>query len=325
MISSKITARIKRKALDLGFSGVTIAKARRLDDEALQLEKWLNQNHHGNMSYMENYFEERVDPTKLVPGTKSVISFLYNYYSEEIQEDSSAPKISKYAYGRDYHKVIKGKLKNLFNWVKDQFGDVNGRYFVDSAPILERDWAKISGLGWTGKNTLLITPQKGSYFFLAELLIDIELDYDHPIKDYCGTCKRCIDACPTDAIAPEGYLLDSNKCISYLTIELKDEIPLEFNGKLDNWMYGCDICQQVCPWNRFSSAHNEPDFLPRKDLLKIKKEDWLSLSEDEFDYLFNGSAVRRTKFSGLKRNIEFLQKSHWYSENNKRNNSPNQS
>jgi epoxyqueuosine reductase len=231
---------------------------------------------------------------------------MYNYYNPTKQQDPSAPKLSMYAYGRDYHKVVKNKLKSLFNWLQEEVGDINGRYFVDSAPILERDWAKKSGLGWIGKNTLLISPQKGSYFFLAEIICDVEFIYDQPIKDYCGTCKRCITACPTDAISPEGYLLDSNKCISYLTIEHKEQISSEFQDQMENWMYGCDICQQVCPWNRFSTTHQENDFLPKEEVINKTKEDWKSLTENEFDILFNGSAVKRTKYKGLKRNIDFL-------------------
>lgn len=300
------TSFIKESAYALGFTSIGIARAEAMTQEAIHLREWLNLGYHGTMAYMENHFDKRTDPTLLVPGAKSVIVLLYNYYTEQEQSDSTAPKISKYAYGRDYHKVIKKKLKSLFHSIQEEYGDVSGRYFVDSAPVLERDWAARAGVGWVGKNTLIIHPRHGSYFFLATLIIDMELDYDSPIKDYCGTCTACIDACPTDAIDSEGYLMDGSKCISYLTIELKDEIPETFKGKMENWMYGCDICQEVCPWNRFSTEHDEPDFIPGVNLLDMKLEEWQNLSEEQFDQLFMGSAVKRTKFSGLKRNIDFL-------------------
>jgi epoxyqueuosine reductase len=306
MNKEQLTYLIKNQAFEFGFSGVTIAKAEFMDEEARKLEQWLNMDNHGTMSYMENHFDKRVDPTKLVPDAKSVISLMYNYYTPEKQKDPEAPKISQYAYGRDYHKVVKKKLKALFHRIKEAAGSVDGRYFVDSAPVLERDWAKRSGLGWVGKNTLLINPTKGSYFFLSEIICDLELDYDHPIKDYCGTCTRCIEACPTDAISQHGYVMDSSKCISYLTIELKEEIPYAFKSKMENWMFGCDICQQVCPWNRFSTKHNEPEFEPKEELMSKSALEWKTLSEDNFEKIFNGSAVKRTKFKGLKRNIEFL-------------------
>ena len=297
---------IKEKATELGFFLCGISKAEFMEEEAKNLENWLNQNHHGEMSYMANHFDKRVNPTLLVPGAKSVISLAYNYYSDEKQDDVEAPKISMYAYGKDYHKVVKKKLLSLFEWIKTTFGDVDGRVFVDSAPVLERDWAKRSGIGWIGKNTLLINPKKGSYFFLAEIIIDLDLYYDDPITDYCGTCTRCIDACPTEAISPSGYFIDGSKCISYLTIELKDAIPTEFTDKMANYMFGCDICQQVCPWNRFSTPHDEEAFLPKPDLLSMTKTDWQELTIPIFDTLFEGSAVKRTKFQGLKRNIDFL-------------------
>ena len=296
---------IKDKAYDLGFQMVGVSKAGFLEEEAPRLEDWLNKNYHGEMGYMANHFDKRLDPTKLVPGAKSVISLLYNYYPEQ-KQDSSAPKLAKYAYGKDYHYVIKHKLKDLLYWMQDEIGAVDGRVFVDSAPVLERDWAKRSGLGWIGKNTLLINPKKGSFFFLAELIIDLELEPDGPMKDYCGTCTRCIDACPTQAIAPEGYFMDGSKCISYLTIELRENIPPQFKGKMDGWMFGCDICQDVCPWNRFSSPHSEEDFNPADGLLDMKASDWEELTEEVFRKVFRKSAVKRTKFSGLKRNLDFL-------------------
>lgn len=302
----KNTLLLREEAHRLGFSFVGIAKAERLDTEAKRLEAWLNQGAHGKMSYMENHFEKRVDPTKLVPGAKSVVSLMYNYFTEEKQADSTAPKISKYAYGKDYHFIIKHKLKSLLQFLQQEIGEVDGRCFVDSAPVLERDWAKRSGIGWVGKNTLLIHPKAGSYFFLAELIIDLELEPDTPIKDYCGTCRKCIDACPTEAISPEGNLVDGSKCISYLTIELKENLPTAFQDKMDNWMFGCDICQEVCPWNRFSSPHSEPAFEPHPDLLSMKKEDWEELTEEVFRTVFKKSAVKRTKYLGLKRNIDFL-------------------
>jgi epoxyqueuosine reductase len=298
---------IKYKSESLGFSGVGIAKAEFLEEEADKLKQWLGLGYHGKMSYMENHFEKRTDPRLLVEGTKSVISLMYNYYTPENQNQDDY-KISKYAYGRDYHKVIKKKLKTFFRAIEDEFGAFQGRYFVDSAPIMERDWAKRAGLGWIGKHTLLINPKKGSYFFLAEMLVDFELTYDAPIKDFCGSCKKCIEACPTDAIASEGYVLDASKCISYLTIELKDDIPDEFKGRTESWIFGCDICQDVCPWNRFSSEHDEPEFAAKAEIINNNPQEWESLDEDEFSSIFEGSAVKRTGYNGLKRNIEFVKK-----------------
>ena len=298
---------IRDEATRLGFSFIGFAKARQLDKEARQLEQWLNQGYHGEMHYMENHFEKRIDPTKLVPGAKSVVVLMHNYFPKEKQNEN-APKIARYAYGEDYHFVLKRKLKDLLLFINENIGEVHGRCFVDSAPVLERDWAKYAGVGWTGKNTLLINPKAGSYFFLAELIIDLELEPDSPMKDYCGTCTRCIDACPTDAISPEGYLLDGGKCISYLTIELKNAIPESFKGKMENWMFGCDICQEVCPWNRFSKPHQEPAFKPHPDLLEMEKQEWEEITEEVFQKLLKKSAVKRTKFKGLKRNIEFLKK-----------------
>ena len=297
---------LKNRAYELGFEFVGISKAEELTQEALRLEKWLNKGYHGKMGYMENHFDKRIDPRNLVEDSKSVVTLLYNYYTPEVQHDESAPKISKYAYGADYHDVIKEKLKQLLDDFRQKVGDVHGRCFVDSAPVMEREWAKRSGTGWLGKNTLLIHPKRGSYFFLAEIILDIELESDGAIKDYCGRCTRCIDACPTEAIAPSGYLLDSSKCISYLTIELRDALPSEFQGKMDNWMYGCDICQDVCPWNRFAQKHAEPAFTPHPDLLNMNKQDWQELTEDVFKKVFSKSAVKRTKFQGLARNISFL-------------------
>jgi epoxyqueuosine reductase len=298
---------VKSLASEMGFSFTGISRAERLDEEARKLEEWLNRGMHGKMGYMENYFEKRVDPSKLVPGAKSVVSLMYNYYTEKEQSDPEAPKISKYAYGKDYHRVVKDKLFSLVKQIEEALDvTIEGRCFVDSAPVLERDWAKRSGIGWTGKNTLLIHPKAGSYFFLAELIIDLPLAADQPMKDYCGTCRKCIDACPTDAIDDEGYLLDARKCISYLTIELKEAIPPTFKGQMENWMFGCDICQEVCPWNRFSERHEEEQFEPHEDLLDMKKEDWEELTEEVFRKVFKKSAVKRAKFEGLKRNIRFL-------------------
>jgi epoxyqueuosine reductase len=303
---AKNTALIKQKAQELGFFYCGISKAEFLEEEAPRLEAWLKQQRHGKMSYMENHFDKRLDPRLLVDGAKSVISLLLNYYTEEKQTDLTAPKISKYAYGEDYHDVIKGKLRELLQFIETEIGEVSGRVFVDSAPVMDKAWAKKSGLGWIGKNSNLIHPKSGSFFFIAELIIDLELEADGPIKDYCGTCTRCIDACPTDAII-EPYVVDGSKCISYLTIELKDAIlPSEFQGKMDSWAFGCDICQDVCPWNRFSLMHNEPRFSPSQNLLQLSKSDWHDLSEEVFNELFRLSAVKRTKYNGLKRNIDFL-------------------
>lgn len=298
------TRLIKEEARRLGFSFCGVSKAGFLDDEARRLERWLQQGMHGQMGYMENHFDKRLDPTKLVEGAKSVVSFLYNYYTPQQQQHADAPKISKYAYHTDYHFVVKDKLKQLLQFITDTIGEVHGRAFVDSAPVMERAWAKKSGLGWTGKHSLLINKQRGSYFFLGELIIDLELEPDAPIKDYCGTCTACIDACPTEAITP--YWVDGSKCISYLTIELKDEIPAEFKGKMDNWAFGCDICQQVCPWNSFSQPHNEPEFEPHPDLMTMDARQWHEITEDVFKQLFKNSPVKRTGYKGLKRTLTFL-------------------
>lgn len=304
------TTLLKTEAARLGFEQVGISKAERLDDVALHLDRWLKKGFHGKMHYMENHFEKRLDPRKLVPGAKSVVSLSYNYYSSQEQKESEAPKISMYAYGEDYHFVLKRKLKELVNTLHSEIGSFNARVFVDSAPVMEREWAARAGLGWIGRHTLAIHPRKGSYFFLAEIILDVDFEYDHPMKDHCGTCTKCIDACPTDAISPSGYVLDASKCISYLTIELKDSIPAEFKGKMENWMFGCDICQQVCPWNRFSQQNTEECFEPTEKLLDMKKADWQELTEELFRDLFKKSAVKRTKFGGLKRNIAFLESKH---------------
>lgn len=299
------TQLIKTESKRLGFDYCGISKADFLEEEAPRLENWLNNNMHGQMSYMANYFDKRLDPRILVPGAKSVISLLLNYYPSETQEDPTAPKISKYAYGKDYHFVIKEKLNELLEYIKENIGEVDGRVFVDSAPVMDKAWAKKGGLGWVGKNSNLINKNSGSFFFIAELIVDLELEYDGAIKDYCGTCTRCMDACPTDAIiAP--YVVDGSKCISYFTIELKENIPNEVKGKLDNWMFGCDVCQDVCPWNRFSKPNTEKQFLPANELLEMSKNDWQELTEDTFKRVFKDSAVKRTKFSGLTRNINFI-------------------
>ncbi len=308
MDKSTSTILLKKLAANYGFANIGIAKAEFMEEEAHRLTDWLAQGNHGQMAYMENHFDLRVDPTKLVPGAKSVISLSFNYHTTLNQQDPEAPKIASYAYGRDYHKVLKKKLKQMLAELQEKLGNFNARIFVDSAPVLERDWAKRSGVGWVGKHTLLLSPKHGSYFFLAEIICDLDLSYDHPIKDHCGTCTRCIDACPTDAISPEGYVLDGSKCISYATIELKNQIPDEFQGKMDNWMFGCDICQQVCPWNRFAKQHQEPDFEPRDQTMEMSKKDWEEITEEVFFDLFNGTPIMRTKYEGLRRNIDFLKK-----------------
>ena len=305
----RILSRLFReKAKSLGFHSVGFSKAEELTKEAHLLEGWLNQGLHGKMQYMENHFEKRIDPTKLVPGAKTVISLAYNYFTENQALDPDAPKISKYAYGEDYHHVLKGKLLELMAFLKEQVGDVDGRCFVDSAPVLERDWAKRSGLGWIGKNTMLITKEQGSFFFLAEIILDVPFHYDHPISDFCGTCRRCIDACPTDAISDDGYWMDGSKCISYFTIELKDDIPNSYKDTFQDWMFGCDICQDVCPWNRFSKEHSTEAFKPKPGLLETSRNEWEELTLDVFNDLFKKSAVKRTKYQGLMRNIRFLKK-----------------
>jgi epoxyqueuosine reductase len=297
--------RIKQKAAALGFFSCGIAQAGFLEEEAPRLEKWLNKGMHGEMAYMANHFDKRLDPTKLVPGAKSVISLLYNYFPPAVQIDPEAPKISKYAYGRDYHKVLKKRLKPLMQFMQEEFGDIHMRCFVDSAPVLEKTWAQKAGLGWVGKNANLLSKQVGSFFFITEIITDLELKPDAPTTDHCGTCRKCIDACPTDAIV-EPYVVDGSRCISYFTIELKDAIPPGVEGKFENWAFGCDICQDVCPWNRFSKPHSEPEFGPNAQLLEMRRKDWVEMNELLFDELFQGSAVKRTKYEGLKRNIRFL-------------------
>lgn len=303
----KHTAFIKDTAKSLGFDFCGIAKAEFLEEEAPKVEQWLNQNMHGAMGYMENHFDKRLDPTKLVPGAKSVVSLLYNYYPEQDLAKDNQYKIAKYAYGKDYHFVIKDKLKDFMEVIHEHIGEVDGRVFVDSAPVLERVWAQKSGLGWVGKNSLLLNKQKGSFFFIAELIIDLDLIYDSPVGDYCGTCTKCMDACPTDAI-PVPYVVDGSKCISYYTIELNDNIPSDAMGKMEDWIFGCDICQDVCPWNRFSVPHKEPSFGPHPKLGDLTKTEWTELTQEVFQQIFQKSAVKRTKYSGLMRNIDFVKK-----------------
>ena len=305
MINGRNTRLIKETAHKLGFHSCGIAKAVRLNEDAIRLEKWLIKENHGSMQYMENHFDKRVDPTLLVEGAKSVITLLMNYYPDEKQNPTSL-KISKYAYGNDYHEVIKEKLRSFLSILNEEIGEITGRGFVDSAPVLERAWAIKSGLGWIGKNGNLITKSQGSFFFIATLIIDVELDYDVEYKlDFCGTCTKCIDACPTDAIVAP-YVVDGSKCISYFTIELKENIPNDVKGTFNNWMFGCDICQDVCPWNSFSKPHAEPHFKANAELLGMKRQDWEELTEETFRRVFKDSAVKRTKFAGLKRNLEFL-------------------
>ena len=298
------TSIVKQEAKKLGFDFCGISQAKFLEEEAPKLEAWLKNQFHGEMKYMENYFDKRLDPRLLVEGAKSVISLLYNYYPKETQTPN-APKLSKYAYGNDYHEVIKEKLKELLFNLESKIGKINGRAFVDSAPVMDKVWAKNSGLGWVGKNTNLINKQQGSFFFIAELIVDVDLLPDGPIKDYCGTCTRCIDACPTEAIV-EPYIVDANKCISYLTIELKNDIPNSFKNKMDNWVFGCDVCQDVCPWNSFSKPHQEPLFDNSTQLLNYLEKDWHDITEETFHILFKHSAIKRTKFKGLKRNLTFI-------------------
>ena len=301
----KYTKLIKSHAKSLGFMSCGISKAEFLEKEAPRLEQWLNQNRHGQMNYMSNHFDKRLDPGLLVPGAKSIVSLLLNYHSTQTQKDPQAPKISQYAFGEDYHGVIKKKLKDLMSFIHEEIGEVDGRVFVDSAPVMDKVWAEKSGLGWIGKNTNLISKKAGSFFFIAELIIDLELNYDPPTTDHCGSCTACIDACPTEAlIAP--YQIDGSKCISYLTIELKDQIPSEFKGKMDQWAFGCDVCQTVCPWNRFSTQHQETALKPNNELLSLTKKDWEEMTEDVFGTLFKNSAIKRTKYEGIKRNIKFI-------------------
>lgn len=302
----KYTQSIKAEAKRLGFLSCGISKAEFLEQEAPRLENWLNQNMHGEMQYMENHFDKRLDPTKLVDDSKSVISLLLNYYPSEVQNENTY-KLSKYAYGTDYHFIIKDKLKHLLNFIQDEIGEVSGRAFVDSAPVLDKAWAAKSGLGWIGKHSNLLTQQVGSFYFIAELIVDLDLEYDAVTTDHCGTCTACIDACPTQAIV-DPYVVDGSKCISYFTIELKDQLPSSMKGKFDDWMFGCDVCQDVCPWNKFSKPHNEPLFNPHPELLEMTKKDWEEITQDVFSKIFQKSAVKRTKFKGLNRNIDFLRR-----------------
>ena len=304
-LAAQYSQLIKDHAKRLGFLSCGISNAGFLEDEAPRLEQWLRQGHHGSMSYMERNFDKRLDPTKLVPGAKSVVSLLYNYFPKEFQSDTSAPKISKYAYGKDYHTVIKDKLFELMHLLQEEVGEIHGRVFVDSAPVLDKAWAAKAGLGWIGKHTNLISKQAGSFYFIAELIMDLSLEQDAPVTDHCGSCTACIDACPTQAIVAP-YQVDGSKCISYFTIELKEAIPQEVKGQFDNWAFGCDVCQDVCPWNRFSTPHQEPQFEPSSELLQMSKGDWHEITEAVFDRLFAESAVQRTQFSGLKRNLDFL-------------------
>jgi epoxyqueuosine reductase len=306
MIQDKIP--LKQYIQSLGFELVGFSKSKVLDKEAKHLEHWLNQNYHGEMTYMERYFDLRIDPSKLLAGTKTIIVLGLNYYQEQKKQIEEHPNISVYAYGEDYHKVIRKKTKDIIRWMKMAYGDINARSFVDSGPVMERVWAKEAGLTWSAKNTLSIHPKMGSYFFLSCILTDLEFEYDHPIKDYCGTCRKCIDACPTDAFHHEGYLLDASKCISYITIELKKEIPDEFEGKMNNWIFGCDICQVVCPWNRFSNKSSESKFYEKNGITDLKNEDWLNMNEDEFKTLFTDSPLKRTGLEGIKRNIRFVRR-----------------
>jgi epoxyqueuosine reductase len=303
----ELTQFIRDKALSEGFLYCGFSSATFLESEANRLENWLLEQKHGEMAYMENHFDKRLDPRLLHSGTKTIISLLYNYFpSKQYTAGFTSPKISKYAWGEDYHQVVKDKLWEIFNSIKSVIGDVSGRVFVDSAPVLEKEWARRSGAGWLGKNGNIIRPRTGSFFFLAEIFLDITLEYDGPMKDFCGSCTRCIDACPTDALQVP-YTVDASKCISYATIELKNKIiPSTFSGKMDNWLFGCDICQDVCPWNRFSVVHTEERFLPTADWTNWVTSDWELLTEEMFSKLFKKSAVKRAKFDGLKRNIDFL-------------------
>jgi epoxyqueuosine reductase len=290
-------------AAAMGFSFCGIAKAEFLEEEAPRLEEWLKRGYQGKMSYLENHFDKRLDPTLLVPGARSVISLVYNYYPEK--ELTGNLKVARYAYGEDYHDVIKEKLRTFMDQLQQHVGEIHGRVFVDSAPVMERAWAQKSGVGWIGKNSLLLNRSMGSFFFLAEIILDLELEYDGPVKDYCGTCTACMDACPTEAI-PQPYVVDGSKCISYFTIELKEEIPTDVKGKFENWIFGCDICQEVCPWNRFAKPHREKKFLPSGDLMNMTEQSWKEITEEVFQALFRKSPVKRTKLAGLQRNIRFV-------------------
>ena len=299
--------KVRLKALELGFDFAGVARAEALDNEARRLEQWLAGGFHGEMSYMENHFDLRTDPRKLLPGTRSVIVLSHNYYAE--QNGTSEAKIARYAYGQDYHKVLRKKCKALERWMKEAYGDILFRAFIDSGPVMEREWANRAGLGWNGRNTLNIRPGVGSYFFLTCVLTDLVFEYANPLRDYCGSCTRCIEACPTEAISPSGYLLDASRCISYLTIELRKEIPEEYRKKMEGWVFGCDICQEVCPWNRFAKPHSEPAFTPSPALLNMTAYDWSQISEKLWDVISRGSPLRRTGRVGMQRNGTFLLKS----------------
>lgn len=308
MHTEKITKLIKQKALEIGFDFCGIAKATFLEKEAPRLENWLKNSMQGEMSYMANHFDKRLDPRLLVEGAKSVISVLLNYYPPEDFATNNSYKIAKYAYGTDYHFVIKEKLSHLLAFIRQEIGEVNGRAFVDSAPVMDKAWAAKSGLGWIGKNSNLLNRKMGSFFFIAELIIDAELSYDSPTGDYCGTCKRCIEACPTEAIV-SPYVVDGSKCISYFTIELKNEIPESYQGKFDDWLFGCDICQDVCPWNRFAAPHQTPDFEANEAVKNFSKKDWLEITDEVFNKVFARSPLKRAKMKGLQKNLRFLQAS----------------
>lgn len=296
---------VKRISAELSFQYCGISNARFLEEEAPRLTEWLKRGYQGKMSYLENHFDKRLDPTLLVPGAKSVVSLMYNYYPAKDLSNDDNFKLAKYAYGTDYHFVIKDKLFAFMNRIREEIGDVGGRVFVDSAPVMERAWARQGGLGWIGKNSLLLNKQSGSFYFLAELILDLDLEPDGPVKDYCGTCSACMDACPTDAI-PEPYVVDGSKCISYFTIELKDELPSDVKGRFQDWVFGCDICQDVCPWNRFSRPHAEPSFQPHPTVEGFSKTDWIEMTEEIFRKVFKSSAVKRTGYTGLMRNIKFV-------------------
>ena len=304
-LKEKYTRLIKKEARALGFDFCGISKAEKLAGEEPWLAGWLAQGYHGKMAYLTNHFDKRLDPSELVPGARSIVSLLYNYYPGDEENDNAPFKIARYALGRDYHFVIKDKLKAFMQFLNENIGEIHGRIFVDSAPVMERQWAARSGLGWIGKNTLLLNRQMGSYFFIAELIIDLELEYDGLVRDYCGTCTRCLDACPTDAFVDAG-VLDASKCISYFTIELKDAIPEEFRGKYERWIFGCDICQEVCPWNRFAKRHREPDFEKSDAIEKLQKEGLHEITEEIFNKIFKDSPLKRTKYKGIRRNIDFL-------------------
>ncbi|MCU4174634.1 tRNA epoxyqueuosine(34) reductase QueG [Carboxylicivirga sp. N1Y90] len=297
---------IRDEALRLGFSDIGFAKVEKLEEDEQHLKTWLDKGYHADMAYMANHFEKRLDPALLVDGAKTVVSVLLNYKPKELQKDPEAPKLARYAYGKDYHFVIKDKLQDLFDYIQREiYPDLDGRLFTDSAPLLDRAWAVKSGLGWIGKNTNLLHKKLGSFVLIGELIINLELEPDTPIKDACGGCQRCIDACPTKALIGP-YQLDSNKCISYLTIEHRDDIPEEFKGQMENWAFGCDICQEVCPWNWKARPTKEPEFTPHADLLLLSKDDWHNMELDQFQEVFRKSALKRTKYKGLKRNLDFL-------------------